>query len=545
MGNCAITGNRDHLAHDSSLDIPVEDVDDKALSASDLVRPAPLASNGCVIPSTEHRGITIPQLKAIFASASAELAVDVDSPIDPAKLNLYDLVSRWIKPRTEERRCSMVELLAEGPQVPDWFVSHWWGEPVCDFIACLEQHAYDRHLVAPVYWVCAYALRQHALDTELPATAESHGAAAATEAHSLDRSPFARALALTKGTVSIVDREGIVFQRAWCGYELYLTLIAKELKLHDIYTAAPGYKNIPAVGLLDGFTHRDRTQLDWYVDRFHGRQSKTSPMTAMTKAIHESFFPVQLAAAAFAFSLAASRASVESDKAAIELAVGEHAFAVDSTVRARFVVARLPVLLIGKGEGAMQALLPALRTLRSSVLSQLSLFCADDPNAELVEQLGAHLPQGLQELRAESVGCSLVDALAVRVASGELRSLALRNPPRVGGRGLVIPNTQSLQSKDVLKLAQALRNERAQLAELNLRDNSIDDVGAIALGEALGVNSTLKVLKLTSNKGLTQTGALSLAQLWQASGRKRELLELDDQWAIDIDKSTEAEEADK
>ena len=38
----------------------------------------------------------------------------------------------------------MVEYMAEGPQPPEWFVSHWWGEPVSDFLACLEQHALDR-----------------------------------------------------------------------------------------------------------------------------------------------------------------------------------------------------------------------------------------------------------------------------------------------------------------------------------------------------------------------------------------------------------------
>lgn len=87
-----------------------------------------------------------------------------------------------------------------------------WGEPVQDFIKCLEQHEYDRCLRGTVYWVCAYALRQHDLGAELPSTAESH---VASGAHSLDRSPFALALALAKGTVSIVDSKGTAFERAW------------------------------------------------------------------------------------------------------------------------------------------------------------------------------------------------------------------------------------------------------------------------------------------------------------------------------------------
>ena len=31
-------------------------------------------------------------------------------------------------------------------QKPKWFVSHWWGEPVMDFITCLEEHARVRAL---------------------------------------------------------------------------------------------------------------------------------------------------------------------------------------------------------------------------------------------------------------------------------------------------------------------------------------------------------------------------------------------------------------
>ena len=41
---------------------------------------------------------------------------------------------------------------------PHWFISHWWGEPVFDFIKAVMAHAKARGLeeTAP-YWVCAYA----------------------------------------------------------------------------------------------------------------------------------------------------------------------------------------------------------------------------------------------------------------------------------------------------------------------------------------------------------------------------------------------------
>ncbi|CAE7210847.1 TTLL3D, partial [Symbiodinium sp. CCMP2456] len=68
----------------------------------------------------------------------------------------------------EVRHCSYVELLTKKPQKPKYFVSHWWGEGVLDFVACLEQHAniHSLGLDAP-YWVCAYANDQHELGSAL------------------------------------------------------------------------------------------------------------------------------------------------------------------------------------------------------------------------------------------------------------------------------------------------------------------------------------------------------------------------------------------
>ena len=73
-------------------------------------------------------------------------------------VNLYDCLKYVIKPATLADRCSLVELMAEGPQLPDYFVSHWWGEAIVEFLDCLVQHATDRRedLTATRYWVCAH-----------------------------------------------------------------------------------------------------------------------------------------------------------------------------------------------------------------------------------------------------------------------------------------------------------------------------------------------------------------------------------------------------
>ena len=72
-------------------------------------------------------------------------------------INLYDFMHWCIKPKCAEKKCSYVELVAKKPQKPAWFVSHWWGEPVRDFVRCLNEHARVRALSShTAYWVCAY-----------------------------------------------------------------------------------------------------------------------------------------------------------------------------------------------------------------------------------------------------------------------------------------------------------------------------------------------------------------------------------------------------
>ena len=53
-------------------------------------------------------------------------------------------------------------------------------------------------------WCVQYALRQHDLGTELGDKP-------------LHEMPFARAIKLARGTVSVVDSKGECFSRVWCG----------------------------------------------------------------------------------------------------------------------------------------------------------------------------------------------------------------------------------------------------------------------------------------------------------------------------------------
>ena len=209
------------------------------------------------------------------------------------------MCDKVIKPATKAKRTSFVELVAFAPQLPKWFVSHWWGEPVFDFIACLRaqrgpQHEEKEKVTTRgwtehcAYWVCAYANNQWNVEGELsddPA-----------------QSSFRKALELAEGTVSILDRNGVVFSRVWCCYEIYVSL--DEMggrRKYEVYTAHT-HKNIHgerlAVGFTDGLAEGD----------FSGSSSKSQ---------RESHFPLALATRSFGTELQKAEATMPADQTRI------------------------------------------------------------------------------------------------------------------------------------------------------------------------------------------------------------------------------------
>ena len=182
------------------------------------------------------------------------------------EVNLYDLDKYVIRPATEEKQCAMVELMASGEQPPDFFVSHFWAEPILEFFKCLLEHSWARGFEdefgfhngqemfhghpfylggrSPRYWVCAYANNQWTLASEL--------------VEDLAETSFARAMRISMGTVSVVDRSAGCFGRIWCVYELSYSVSREDKKefMYDIVTAKEWEDGIThgAVAITDGLS---------------------------------------------------------------------------------------------------------------------------------------------------------------------------------------------------------------------------------------------------------------------------------------------------
>ena len=91
-----------------------------------------ISSGGCDIARTEERGVTIWQLRAHYNEIENRCERDGwrsgwnNEPLVAESVNLYDTMNWLIKPVTEQRQCSFVELVATAAQPPRWFCSHWW-----------------------------------------------------------------------------------------------------------------------------------------------------------------------------------------------------------------------------------------------------------------------------------------------------------------------------------------------------------------------------------------------------------------------------------
>jgi len=134
---------------------------------------------------------------------------------------------------------SYKELVSKKAARPRWYCSHWWGEPIIHFVACCTRHSELRRLTddEALYWVCAFANRQHELAKDICCDPEC--------------SSFRKAMRLSDGVLLILDPWNTPFRRIWCDFELYKTLADPD-KLLDIATnVKKGAKYVPHL-LTDG-----------------------------------------------------------------------------------------------------------------------------------------------------------------------------------------------------------------------------------------------------------------------------------------------------
>lgn len=424
---------------------------------------------GCCIDRVEERAIKLTQLKILMNHAWLHCAnmgwTDYGGKaLKPDNINLYDLMKFVVKPVTRARRCSFVELVAVAPQPPEWFVSHWWGEPVIDFNRCLTQLSRDRQCDADTaFWVCAYAINQWAIENDIGSDPEN--------------SAFRKAMRLSRGTVSLLDSGAVCYTRIWCIFEVFISIGGaagqRSDYLFDIYTCS---KEADVYGITDGYVPAD------------GKPEKR----ARRKRHRESRFPFELVRSALSIKIEKAEASQELDRRCILSCIAGLSSSSDPPPDEHPRYKQLNAILRGRFAAASwvkatergEALECHGSALVGSELQHLALHfgggCEESLRDGAVEVLAESLPPTLQDLFLGFQGCKHLTDVSMAAISARLPALL-------------------------------------SLTRLVMRFShctELSDIGLEALAAGLAGHPTLQHLevKLAGCKLLTDTGMVAMAQ---------------------------------
>jgi len=342
--------------------------------------------------------------------AQIELLCEKDGWVDrngvklrPETVDLYAVVKYIIKPATKINRKSFVETVATGPQPPKWFISHWWGEPVSSFIACVEQHLNDHGLTEDTpYWVCAYANRQYCLEEDVTSDP--------------NLSSFKRAIDSSYGKVlSIVDKNGETFKRAWCCLEIYLALHGR----YEMYTKPEKIVHASSAKILqERMNNGDNFDKIFEglppvpcraVGITHGASEGADHGWNSLKATREQSFPFELGLKALEFSIQDCKATKESDKTHIIKYIQDNGGleCMNDMLRGRFAFTFWRLMLEGKSDLKKYAHLPKHSRLMHVQMSFRNCKEMDDEAFQLILD---NLPKTLLDLRLDLKDSEITEA---------------------------------------------------------------------------------------------------------------------------------------
>eukprot|EP00933_Yihiella_yeosuensis_P029137 TRINITY_DN22827_c0_g1_i1.p1 TRINITY_DN22827_c0_g1~~TRINITY_DN22827_c0_g1_i1.p1 ORF type:complete len:579 (-),score=78.25 TRINITY_DN22827_c0_g1_i1:308-2044(-) len=242
------------------------------------------------IEGAENRSVNLPQLLEVqnFAFANTQ-SWGVDRPT----LDLHS-INKWIiQPVTKDSFAAMSEhLVCKRYLPPAWFVSHFWGDVMANFLRCIRQHIAVRGLTSTTtYWVCAYVLRQQEFIDDMCGDPRQGN--------------FFRAIQMTHYKVLLVMNEddhpegiAVPFRRTWCAFECAM-LLERAAPCLDVAVPCGSQVELVTAGLTGG----------------EANANKYAPGRGMTVKIQrERGFPESILRAGLLFKITHTQTSDEKDK---------------------------------------------------------------------------------------------------------------------------------------------------------------------------------------------------------------------------------------
>jgi len=459
------------------------------------------SSSRSIIPNVEMRGITLRQLRAVYVNIERRCTIegwknDKGDILTPDNVNMYDVNRYIIKPFTCTSKKSFVESLPStaGTQPPRWYISHWWGDSVKDFISCLETHMHD-------FWMNDSNDHDQrgggmTIDTPVWVDAFAHNQWNKNNNQDTSQLSLIKVMDIANGRmISILDKNSVAFQRIQTFYDLYLALTSRHsiTSVWAIYTAYDNqytrgghYEDVRnAVGIIsgDGAT-ADRSST---VDR-------------------ERLFPLQLILQSLGVGIENAKASVENDRVRIlntiagrpEEELHDEPFAshenydlMNILVRAAF-ASSMGILQTAHREGG-DCWARVLDALSKGIMTKSMKFHFNDAGwdeitTEQASQLIASLPLTLESLtlRHATFGYDYVDSLAEWIEkNNNIKGLDIWNSTvgdRDGGK------------KAGSRLARALASNSSIIEMEIIGTDLIGSRNASHWADAMTSNTTLKAL---------------------------------------------------
>lgn len=467
---------------------------------------------GYPIPDLADRGITLRQLLRVHRLVSEVVLAGRITALVPVAdergglrmapmvltletFNYYHLEEHLLLPATVAAASrSLVEVMADGPQVPRVFVSHAWSQSFDETVRVVARYYADQglHEDEPA-WIYAFAFPPHARQRQGELLAP-------------------RVLERVSGFLSIVDRRGALFTRAWCVVEAYEALSAEHCTT-DIYTCTPQAERLTPSG---------------------------GPGVRRTRPAGSAAFPAARAAVSISV-LDAEMSAVEDRGVLVGHVARRGQEFVDSTVRAWYFTVGLVDLL--DEEDALDA---GFLALQHSQLRRVILCAVPGIADRVVTSLPAST---LTYLELDSVDVGPEEAARLATHLGQAASVAELVLPRnqLGDAGVealasVLDSTRRVDlrgnkvgPKGAEALSAALRRNTV-VTDLDLSTNRLRDKGATAVAAMLKVNHTLTTVSLAWNDFAAQ-GAAALSDALRDNDR---ITALDVSWNGFGDTGTEA-----
>ena len=100
----------------------------------------PKKAKGCDLPNIWHRGISLGQLRTFARKARTALSKLLPE-VPWERMAVWQVCRHFIVPETARRNCSYVELVTDGPQIPNIYVDYQFTMYFADIMSSIEWFA--------------------------------------------------------------------------------------------------------------------------------------------------------------------------------------------------------------------------------------------------------------------------------------------------------------------------------------------------------------------------------------------------------------------